>query len=276
MSYDYRVKKMMPCQNRVWGDMIKLFGPRPSPCCTRSQPCWDLQACHNISRIMSMLQEICVPCQKTNTAQNLVGPLRKHLQHSQLQLRLKAWRCGSSGSSHLYGERPSPPSEYFCARVARSYQEHVCYVFGLAIEVATASTHAPWMCQRQNIGFLSCASMCRSRQERVNLVYMPVIVTRNKTGFVGCSDIILTLPFAVSVIFPTFSKYLSLKISLQINRCYATYICASLLGDVATGSAAYSPTFPHRIRNHLALWHSSILNYFSCVVSSEKNMDQSM
>lgn len=268
---------MMPCQNRVWGDMIKLFGPRPSPCWAHDHN--RVETCKPVTTFPGSClcyKKSAYRAKRQTPHKTSLGPSRKHLQHSQSQLRLKAWRCGSSGPSHLYGERPLPPSKSFRARVARRYQEHVCYVFALAIEAATSSTHAPWMCKRQNIGFLSCASMCRSRQERVDLVYMPVIVTRNKKGFVGCSDIILTLPFAVSVIFPTFSKYLSLKISLQITRCYATYICASLLGDVATGSAAYSPTFPHRIRNHLALGRSSILNYFSCVVSSEKNMDQSM
>lgn len=44
--------------------------------------------------------------------------------------------------------------------------------------------------------------------------------------FVGCSDIILTLSFAVSVIFLTFSKYLSPKINLQITHpLHNVYMC---------------------------------------------------
>lgn len=76
LTQDHRVKKMMPCQNIVskatWTSGSGQDHVHAEHTNATVQ-CWDPQACHNISRSMSMLQEICVPCQKTNTAQNLVG-----------------------------------------------------------------------------------------------------------------------------------------------------------------------------------------------------------
>lgn len=164
LTADHREKKMTARQNMVSrATCPRCSGPGPV------SPWW---AAGGMLRPASLSQHFRehIPTSRYPRAlrkdqtppKTLGGLLAKHLQHSQSQSRLRArhWRF----FTFLW----SPPHrQSFSARVARSYQEHVCYVFCLAVEVAPESTHAPWMCKWQNIGFVSPARMCGSRQEWV-------------------------------------------------------------------------------------------------------------
>lgn len=106
LTHGQRVKKTMACQNiaseATWPG---CSGPKPSPRRAVLRPASLSQ--HFPEHVYVTRKLRALPKDKHRPKPR--GALRKHLQHSQSQLRWKARRCGSSGSSHLHGDHPHPP-----------------------------------------------------------------------------------------------------------------------------------------------------------------------